>query len=552
MVESARCFIKFVFCSYSRALLNPTDYGEVEKGPTCENNQSNQPGIKMLMQKHRDCLISSIFVFLCLTTFSIAQVIQSYEINNTVPDRGGLLGNSITDLIWEDGTLYVGTGFGLSVTSEEGETWTNYAPEDYGGRGGVSAMDVNPDGSIWIAVGADTVVQDDQRLQLGQGLRYLHPDSNDWVRIAQPIDARDDTLGGKQPTTTPVQNITFDMAVVDTNEIWIASWGGGVRRTTDRGQTWEVITTDGKPFDAGGNFNHLGFSVLSVNNTIWVGTVGGISKSTNGGQTWQRFTHTNQNQPISGNWVIGMWHNPYDNSIWATTLRGNDETGTEFNAISKTDNGGLTWEIHLQEELSDGTFPRYVAFYDSAVYVASEKGVYKSIDDGATWLKLPPIVDSVSGEKLLTSTFFSVATSATSPQNPDHRLWVGSADGLASTENSGFEWTVYRSFISTRERPDPAVYAYPNPYSPLHTDRPCRFQFDITDATDVTIDIYNFAMERVISINQSHGAPTEGTYDRSITWDGKDNNGRMVDNGVYFFRAKVGEDVHWGKIVIVN
>lgn len=477
-----------------------------------------------------------------------AQIVTDFHLTSPVPDRGGILGNGITDLLWQDSTLYVGTGFGLSTTADEGETWSNHTPEDYHGKGGVSALAVGPDGALWIAVGYDTLVEEDQRLQIGGGLRLLEPGSREWQRIPQPVDARTDTAGGMKPTTTRVQNITFDIAVVDTDEVWIASWGGGVRRSTDRGQTWEIITIDGQPFAAIDNLDHLGFALLHENGNMWVGTAGGIGKSTDGGQTWEVFTHTNQTNPISGNWCIGLWHNPYDNSVWATTLRATGET--EFNAISRTTNGGQSWEIYLQEELSDGTFPRYVAFFDSAVYVATEKGVYKSIDEGQTWFLFPTIRDEVSGERLYTQTFFSVATSPASP--PQHRLWVGSADGLATTADNGLTWTIFRSFVSTRERPDPPVYAYPNPFSPLHSDRPCRFQFDITGATVVTIDIYNFAMEKVITLRSDQSAPVEGTFDRSIAWDGKDNNGRMVDNGVYFFRARVGNKVHWGKIVIVN
>ncbi len=490
------------------------------------------------------------FTGLLLVQLSFAQVPYQFKLNQSVPDRGNLVGNGITDLLFKDGSLYVGTGFGLSITPDDGESWRNFTPDDYGGQGGVSAMAVGPDGTIWIATAFDTLVQDNQRLSVGGGIRYREPGSNAWGFIPQPIDARDDTAAGKKPTTTAVQNVTFDIAVRDTNEIWIASFGGGVRRSTDRGQTWEVITTDGEPFSAFDNLNHRGFSVMvDTSGTVWVGTVGGISKSTDGGNTWERFTFRNQNQPISGNWVIGLWHNPYDNSVWATTLKSVNEG--EFNAISSTKNGGLTWNIHLQEELSDGTFPRYVAFYDSAVYVATEKGVYKTIDDGLTWFQLPAIRDSETGEGLFTSTYFSVATSPATP--PFHRLWVGSADGLGSTANNGFDWTVFRSFISTRsERTNPRVYAYPSPFSPLHSDRPCRFQFDIDDAGVVTIDIYNFAMEKVVTLQENETAPVNGTNDRSITWDGKDSNGRLVDNGVYFFRATVGGKVTWGKIAVIN
>ena len=490
-----------------------------------------------------------LIVFLITFTFSsFSQIVNSYQFSEQF-DRGGLVGNGITDLLWSDvnQTLYVGTGFGLSTTVDNGEHWQNITPHEYGGKGGISALAVANDGTVWIAAGYDTLVEDDQRLSIGGGLRYLQPDSLNWKFIPQPIDARDDTANGKRPTTTRVQNVTYDIAILDT-QIWIASFGGGVRRSLDGGQTWEVITTDGHPFSALDYLNHRGFSLLAENGNIWIGTADGISKSFDGGKNWHRFTHQNQNQPIAGNFVIALAQNPWDNSIWAATMRAEGET--EFNAVSKTTNGGLSWDIHLKDELSDGTFVRYFAFKDSAVYAATEKGIYKTINNGQTWFKMPQIRDSESGEALLTNTFYSVATSPA--QEPFHRIWLGSSDGLATSADNGYNWTIFRSFVSTRdERREPRVYPSPNPYSPTRSD-PVKFRFDISERIMAQIDIYNFAMEKVITLGPYDLDSVNNTYDRFISWDGLDNNRRMVDNGVYFFRAKIGDEVTWGKIVVIN
>jgi hypothetical protein len=486
---------------------------------------------------------------LLILTALNAQLIDGFNLQINNPDRSGLVGNGITDLAIFQDQLHAGTGFGLSISADRGENWQNFTPTEYGGKGGVSALTIATDGTIWIATGYDTLVQDDQSLSAGGGLRFKRPGSSTWEFIPQPIDAVTDTMGGMRPTTTHVQNVTYDIAILDT-QIWITSFGGGVRRSLDMGQSWEVITTDGNPFSALDYLNHRGFSAITdTSGNIWIGTAGGISKSTDGGENWERYFVSNQVPVaggITGNWIIGMAHNPWDNSVWAVNL---NTGGDEYNSVSRTLDGGRTWQNFLVSELSDGTFARNIAFYDSAIYVVTEKGLYKSVDDGSSWYLFPMIEDFETGERILTDKFYSVATQ--SSNGISHRLWAGTADGLATSDNNGFTWVVYRSFVSTRQRTDPAVYAYPTPFSPERGTE-IRFQYDLNNPGEVKIDIFNFAMEKVISIREYESNVSSGNFDRSASWDGRDNNGRMVDNGVYFFRAELEGKVTWGKIVVIN
>ena len=328
----------------------------------------------MISHENLKSLFTVIFLLVILPWTSYGQVIQGFAIQNEDPNRNGLVGNGITDLLWNNNQLFVGTGFGLSLTSNDGVTWQSETPAEYGGKGGVSALALAPDNTVWIATGYDTLVQEDESLSAGGGLRYRTPGNSEWIFIPQPIDAVTDTMGGMRPTTTHVQNITFDIAILDT-QIWITSFGGGVRRSLDKGETWEVITTDGLPFSALDYFNHRGFSTMAdTSGNIWVGTAGGISKSSDGGETWERFFVGPDQIPlaggISGNWIIALAHNPWDNSVWAVTLT---TGGEEFNSVSRTLDGGRNWQNLLTAELQDGTFARNIAFNDSAVYVSTEK-----------------------------------------------------------------------------------------------------------------------------------------------------------------------------------
>ena len=84
----------------------------------------------------------SIFVFFILTTLIQAQVVQDFKLQPLYPDRNGLVGNGITDLVWSEGKLYAGTGYGLSLTSDFGENWQNYTSGNYRGKGGISALTI--------------------------------------------------------------------------------------------------------------------------------------------------------------------------------------------------------------------------------------------------------------------------------------------------------------------------------------------------------------------------------------------------------------------------
>jgi hypothetical protein len=195
-----------------------------------------------------------------------------------------------------------------------------------------------------------------------------------------------------------------------------------------------------------------------------------------------------------------------------------------------------------------GIFAYNFAFNDSLVYVASDKGLFVSADAGKNWYTLPPIIDSRSGEEILTEKYYSAGVST---EFPASRLWIGSGDGLASTIDNGNHWYINRSYQSTRDPAVSSVYAYPSPFSPSRQGY-IRFQYDITRAGEVEIDIYDFAMDKVASIREYESAPGGMSYDRSAKWNGTTDSGRTVASGVYFFRAKVEGKVTWGKLVIIN
>lgn len=485
------------------------------------------------------------FLFLCLVTVN-AQLYKpgGYHLGPTNEGGGDrLLGNAMVDMITREYILFAGSGYGLNRTYDGGSTWTTFTSREFGGKNGVTALVFMDDSTLWMSTAFDTTIGDDNNLDAGGGLSYTPDLGKTWFHIPQPVDSRDETE--YSPTTTIVQNVTFDIAVLDST-VWISSWGGGLRKSSDMGQNWKVVTTDGIPFDVSGKNqgwrNHVAFSVLAENENLWVGTADGISKSDDGGETWRRFTHQNQQLSISGNFVVALAYQSYTNTIWAATIEADTDT-SEFRAISKSENGGESWETMLE-----GTFTHNFAFDDSIVYAASDLGMYVSNDGGKNWYILPEIHDYITGEEIRGIEYFSAAVTN---EGAIDRFWAGNENGLGSTIDNGNTWRVHRSFKSTQGDDTPNAYAYPSPFSPARHGF-IRFQYDITRDGEVVVDIYDFAIDHVATIREYESYPIDDKNDRSAKWDGKNDNGMTVATGVYFFRINVEGKITWGKLVVIN
>ena len=225
---------------------------------------------------------------------------------------------------------------------------------------------------FWAAT-AHSIEKDGQSLPEGSGLRFTTDGGQTWKSISQPLDNQNDTIevyGNNSiralPVTVAVQNLIYDIAFTP-NTVWVATFAGGLRKAkidsliTNQNYKWQRVLLPPdylnsiKPTDtlnfclqpvAGkfcseDNLNHRVFSVISTNDsTIYVGSAGGINKSTDNGISWRKFTHTNQNFPISGNFIVALAYNKYDNTIWGATWKAQGQT--EFYGVSSSSDGGET------------------------------------------------------------------------------------------------------------------------------------------------------------------------------------------------------------------
>ena len=288
--------------------------------------------------------------------------------------------------------------------------------------------------------------------------------------------------------------------------------------------------------------NFLAFAVtLERDSVIWVGTAGGVNKSTDGGQSWRKFTTANQAYPILGDWVvaIAVQQRVSGTRVWVASWPA-DGPNQRF-GVSYTDDGGESWSSFLQ-----GVRTYAFAFRDSVTYVASTDGIYRTDDGGHSWARSGSIVDPISGSTIASSSFFSVGV-------VQDTLYAGGADGFAATTDSrtepfGLTWRVIRSSEPLSE--DVATYASPNPFSPRLDVTRIHYRLTGSSAT-VTVEIFDYGMQRVRTILHQASRAGQGEYDE--IWDGNDDRGARVPNGVYFYRVSAsGSDPTWGKIMVLQ
>jgi hypothetical protein len=501
-------------------------------------------------------------------------VAQSFAVEPT--DASQLpLSNSVVKIVPRSDTLWLGSARGLSYTLDAGRSWRHFGESETFDSKGVSAIAIRGD-LIWAATTYSTELQG-QKYQTGHRLHFSTDRGATWKFIPQVVDSgKVDTLTygrNKIPAlaiTVPQQNVTYDIALTS-NGVWTANWAGMLRQSTDQGKTWRrvvlppdnlntIAPTDSLRFSLSpvqkffasdslynkdtlrASYNHMAFALCaSDDSTLWVGTANGINKSTDGGISWRKFNHQNQLKSISGNFVVAITEQRWKGKriVWAATSNALDQD--ERKGVSYSTDGGETWSTTLL-----GEFAHNIAVRDSLVYVAADGGLYRSSDFGQSWIRSGSVFDPTNLQRLASPVVYGTAAKGDT-------VWFGGADGLAHTIDSpasafGSSCRVFRTYVSVRSTG--ATYSFPLPFSPASEVVRIHYSTSGTPAA-VSIRVFDFAMQPVRFL--IHNAPRGGNAEYDEIWDGRDDLGRRVANGIYFYRVEIeGNSPQWGKIFVLQ
>jgi hypothetical protein len=84
---------------------------------------------------------------------------------------------------------------------------------------------------------------------------------------------------------------------------------------------------------------------------------------------------------------------------------------------------------------------------------------------------------------------------------------------------------------------------YPNPFNSS-----TMIEFSLSKNEDITLVIYDLLGRRVRSL--INNGIEEGSY--SVIWDGKDESGRNVPSGTYFYRLSTSSDIDTKRMVLIR
>lgn len=103
------------------------------------------------------------------------------------------------------------------------------------------------------------------------------------------------------------------------------------------------------------------------------------------------------------------------------------------------------------------------------------------------------------------------------------------------------------SIESARLRPTTHALgrAYPNPFNPA-----TQIDFALAIESPVRLEVYDVLGRSVRTLVRAPEALAAGFY--SVTWDGRDQAGRAVGNGLYFYRLSAGSFARTGKMMMLK
>ena len=337
--------------------------------------------------------------------------------------------------------------------------------------------------------------------------------------------------------------------------VFAASPLTGVHKSTDDGVTWvdfnndivdiEVNSVVVMPNDTGGS-------------NVIAGTYFGIVVSTNDGGSWESV------EPLAM---------PLDYVIVPNDFGGEDIFGGGFNGVWMSSNYGYTWShmglgVNLASMAATANGTNLFAAGD---YEAT--GVYRSTNHGASWSPVNNGLSDLSISALLSpdgTHLFAAGAGGVFLSADNGNNWSPVSTGLttgvislalsddgstllAGTTSYGVWKRPLSEMIQSSTSADDIEVAasgaivlsgnLPNPFREGTTIR-----YALPQAMDVRLMVYDVAGRAVRTLLNGMQRAGEG----AVIWDGRNESGTQVGDGVYLYRLEAGDTNLTRKMIVVR
>ena len=325
--------------------------------------------------------------------------------------RPGLAGNSMGDIVYDGEYIWVGTGDGLSYSSDSGKTWFTYDNTNGLNENDISALTVF-DSTLWVACAYSRMIQGEP-IPFGKGFNKTTNRGKYW----EPHTPKQVDFAGE---------IAYDIAF-DDSTVWAACWYGGLIHSRITQDTlgndtliWEnVFVSDAAREDyEAERYQHLDnrfFSVVvdtfcphdkklknSINDIIydgrflWVGTQNGLQVTENEGDTWLTFD-TSNGLNANGVYSLTGYTSFSDDDTTSFLCVGVYSGEKEYElpllptlkgeGFNYTSDYGASWDTSQPAQADTlEKFAYDIAIIDTVVWAACGRGgLIRSFDRGETW-----------------------------------------------------------------------------------------------------------------------------------------------------------------------
>ena len=319
---------------------------------------------------------------------------------------------------------------------------------------------------------------------------------------------------------------------------WIGTQSGGLAKFD--GVSWAVYNTT----NSGLPDNEVSFIAIDGSGSKWIGTDNGLSEFD--GNAWTVYNVTNSGLPDnyvtsiaidgSGNKWIGTDGDglaKFDGATWtvyndtnsglpgdyvasiAIDGGGNKWIGTAFGGLAKFNDA--TWTVYSSSNsgLPDNTVNSIAIDGSGIKWIGTFGGLAKF--NGATWS-----VYNTLNSGLLDNNVTSIAIEGKG------NIWIGEYNGglaVFSDNNSAIKL----NHGSALNQHAPLCWNYPNPFK-----QKTLINYNVLENGPVSLRIYSLdghLIQTLVNARQ-----TAGYY--SVSWDGKNDKGKVIARGVYLYQLK--------------